>query len=97
MQIIYRKQIPGKPPTESRFEGWVGALIGLAVLVGAAILFVFFIPIVLIGVLGFIGLILFLILAGWIWMATRIGFREMWNVTTLLLGAESRGMRDVGA
>jgi len=54
MQIIYRNQLPGKEPKESRFEGWLAALIGVAVLIGAIALVILFIPILLFGFLAFI-------------------------------------------
>jgi hypothetical protein len=53
MQIIYRNQLPGKAPRETRIDGFVAALFGaLAVIVGAALL-VILLPVFLLGVLVF--------------------------------------------
>jgi len=86
MQIIYRNQLPGKAPRETRIDGFVAALFGaLAVIVGAALL-VILLPVFLLGVLVFFAFILFALLAGWMYLGFRIGFRNLWEITRLVLG-----------
>jgi len=86
MRIIYRNQLPGEPPRESRIGGWLAAIIGFVVMLGLLALVVFLLPFLLIGILGFFALILIAILAGYIWLGFKIGFRDLWDLTRLMFG-----------
>ena len=86
MRIIYRKQLPGEPPRETRFEGWMGALIGVIGALAFLVLLVILIPFLLIGVLAFVAFVLFMLVAGWVYLGFRIGFRNLWDITRLALG-----------
>jgi hypothetical protein len=87
MKIIYRNQLPGKPPTENRIEGWVAALVGFLIFAGLIALVILLIPFLLIGILGFFGFILILMVAGWVYLGFKIGFRNLWDMTRFMFGA----------
>lgn len=86
MRIIYRKQLSGERPRETRFGGWLAALVGFVVTLGFLALLIFLLPFLLIGVLVFIAIVIFMMLAGYIWLGFRIGFRELWELTKLMFG-----------
>jgi hypothetical protein len=81
MKIIYRNQLPGKPPRTTVISGWVGALIGILVGIGVLILLALIIPLVFAFVIGFIGFIIIMMIVGWIYFAIKIGWRDMWDFT----------------
>lgn len=86
MRIIYQRQLPGKPPKETVIQGWLAALIaGLGAAAVIALSLILF-PIFLIGALIVLGSLLFLVLGGWLYIALRIGFRNMWDITKVFLG-----------
>jgi uncharacterized protein YacL len=86
MRMIYRKQIPGQPPMETRIGSWVAALIGILIALGVLIVFLLIIPLALLGLLAFIAFVLVAMVAGWIYLGFRIGFRNLWDVTKLMFG-----------
>jgi hypothetical protein len=86
MRIIYRNQLPGGPPRETRIGGWLAALIGFVIILGVLAFIIFLLPFLLIGILGFIALIFFATLIGYIWLGFKIGFRELWDLTRLMFG-----------
>jgi len=81
MRIIYRNQLPGRPPNTSIFSGWLGALIGIALGIAGIVVLAIIVPIAFAFVLGFIGLIIIVMIVGWIVLAVRIGWRDMWDFT----------------
>lgn len=101
MKVVFRNELPGKSPRETRLEGWLAVVI--AVVVGLAIvaLLVFVvIPLALVGIATFIAVILLAAIVGWIWLGFKIGFGNLWDLTRLVLGigfgpsrGESRGER----
>jgi hypothetical protein len=86
MQIIYQKQIPGKPPKQTVIQGWIAALVGSLILLGVLVLLILLIPAMIIAMLGFFAFVIFLLISGWIYLAYRIGFRDMWDITKLFFG-----------
>jgi hypothetical protein len=86
MRIIYQTQLPGKPPKETRIGGWVAAIVGALILIGVFALLIFLLPFFLLAIVGFIALIVFLIIAGWVYLGFKIGFRDLWEITSLLFG-----------
>jgi hypothetical protein len=92
MQIIYQKQIPGKPPKQNVIQGWIAALVGVLILLGVLALLILLIPFMLFAMLGFFAFVIFLLIAGWVYLAYRIGFRELWDLTKLLFGIGSGKM-----
>jgi hypothetical protein len=81
MKIIYRRQLPGEGPRVTRIDGWVAALIGVGIAIAIGAVLVLLLPFLLIGFLSFIAIIVFLMIAGWIGLAIRIGWRDMWDFT----------------
>lgn len=92
MQIIYRKQLPGKPPRESRISGWLAVLIWALALLALMALIAFLVPFLIFGLLVIIALVVFSILGGWIYLAYRFGFRNLWEITKLVLGVGCRNI-----
>lgn len=86
MRIIYRKQLPGQAPRETSISGWVATAIAGLILVALLTLTVVLLPFFLVGVLVFIALIVFMLIAGWVYAGFRIGFRNLWDLTKLLFG-----------
>lgn len=84
MRIIYRKEIPGKAPRTTVYGGWLAFLVGLLVMVGLVALAILLLPFFLALFLGILALIFFAMVAGWISLAMRIGFRDMWDLTRLM-------------
>jgi hypothetical protein len=48
--------------------------------------FLFLLPFFVIIILGFFALIVFSLIGAWVYIALRIGFREMWDITRLIFG-----------
>lgn len=84
MKFEYRNQLPGKPPGGFKIEGWVANVIGALVVVGILVVLGLLLPFLIAAFLGFIGLILLLMVAGWIYLGFRIGWANLWDLTKLL-------------
>jgi hypothetical protein len=81
MKFEYRSQLPGKAPRRFKVDGWLGTALGILIGVAVIVGLVSLIPFVIAGILGFIGLILFLIVAGWVWLGFKIGWANLWDIT----------------
>ncbi len=86
MRFIYQRQLPGKEPRVTKFEGWIAALVSVLVLIGLLAVLVILLPFLLIGVLAFVAFVLFVLVGGWIYLGFRIGFGGLWELTKLALG-----------
>jgi hypothetical protein len=49
-------------------------------------LLIFLLPLALLAALAFLGLILFAMIAGWIYLGFKIGFRDLWDITRSFFG-----------
>ena len=84
MKIYYQNQLPGKPPKEFKLDGILGTIVGILITAAIIALFVFvIIPFALFGILIFIAVVLFALLAGWVSLGFRIGWRNLWDFTRL--------------
>jgi hypothetical protein len=84
MKIEYRNQLPGKEPKGFQIDGWVANVIGVLIGIGILIVLAFLLPFLIAGILGFIALIILLLVAGWIYLGFKIGWRDLWDVTRLI-------------
>lgn len=86
MRFIHQKQLPDGRTRTTRIQGWIAALVSFLILFGLVVILVASLPFILIGIIAFIGFILFLLVGGWIYLGFRIGFPELWEVTKLVFG-----------
>ena len=86
MKIYYRRQLPGRPPTTSVFQGLMAKIIGGLILLGLVILAIFSIPVFIAIVLIFVLFMFFCLMAGWIYLGYQIGFRPLWELTRYMIG-----------
>ena len=50
-------------------------------MVAIGVVLVLLLPFLLVGFLSFVALVVFLMIGGWVWLAIKIGWRDMWDFT----------------
>jgi len=83
---FYRKSISGGNSGRSRPNGLWEWVVAILVAIATIVLAIIAIPLAFMFVFGILSLMFIGLIAGYIWLGFRIGWRNLWDITKMMFG-----------